>query len=151
NPVFTTVSHDYINALLGNGDGTFTTSWTEQHSAIFDYYPAIGDLNNDGKLDLVTGGVGVSVLLGNGDGTFQPGQHFGIDAAQELDRGDFNGEGALAVAPIAPYSPYPDGNDALIYLGNGDGTLQAARHNASGFTMAVADLNIDGALDLVTS
>ena len=148
NPVFTSVYHDYVNALLGNGDGTFTTSWIEQHSSSS---VAIGDLNNDGNLDVVTAGNGVGILLGNGDGSFQPGQHFGIASAQEVHLADFNGDGALDVATIDPSVPYSGGNDALIYLGNGDGTLQAARHNAPGFNMAVDDFNRDGALDLVTT
>jgi len=72
-----------VAVLLGNGDGTFQTparyGWDEYGAQSI----AIADLNEDGKPDLVVGGVsclercgpgpsGIGVLLGMGDGTFQP-------------------------------------------------------------------------------
>src|SRR5262245_56612656 len=66
-----------ISILLGNGDGTFAAEMQKR----LGYYPALyvatGDLNADGKLDLVatlendlSWAEHVSVLLGRGDGTF---------------------------------------------------------------------------------
>ena len=50
-------------------------------------YVALGDVNNDGKPDLVTsnwGGNTVSVLLGNGDGTFQTQKTFATGTNPDL-------------------------------------------------------------------
>src|SRR5208282_2174443 len=69
-----------IQLLLGNGDGTFQQPVTVDNPptgiSITDL--GAGDLNGDGKLDIVgyygnsiSGGGGTFVLLGNGDGTFQ--------------------------------------------------------------------------------
>ena len=66
-----------VSILLGNGDGTFRpkvdyVTGSYGSDAIF---VAVGDLNGDGKLDLVVANQfsnTVSILLGNGDGTFQP-------------------------------------------------------------------------------
>jgi hypothetical protein len=65
---------DPISILLGHGDGTFAapvgvSTYGESPNSV-----AAGDMNGDGKLDLVvaTGQLygTVSVLLGHGDGTF---------------------------------------------------------------------------------
>src|SRR5882724_1891225 len=70
-----------VSVLLGNGDGTFQTGVTYNTGGFHADSVAVGDVNGDGKPDLVvtnecasnscgTNG-SVSVLLGNGDGTFQ--------------------------------------------------------------------------------
>src|SRR5206468_3870493 len=62
---------DDISVLLGKGDGTFGTA----ASFAAGHLPgsvAIGDLNDDGSLDVAAAGPGLSVLLGNGDGTLRP-------------------------------------------------------------------------------
>jgi FG-GAP-like repeat len=67
----------------------------------------VGDLNGDGKLDLVasTG----YVFLGNGDGTFQAGQNIGSvgPEPESVAVGDFNGDGILDVA-VASANPSPN-------------------------------------------
>ena len=84
---------------MGNGDGTF-----RQH---VDYpdpgaggVAAVGDFNQDGKLDLLVDNANTAdILLGNGDGTLQAplsfptgGRPWGGVAA------DFSGDGRLDIA-----------------------------------------------------
>ncbi len=64
-----------VSVLLGKGDGTFQAAVSYETGGEFGLSIAVGDLNGDGKPDLVvTNGESdtVGVLLGNGDGTFQP-------------------------------------------------------------------------------
>jgi hypothetical protein len=59
--------------LLGNGDGTFQPP-SFYLSVNNPYGIAVGDFNNDGKLDVVVRNPeGLYLSLGNGDGTFMPG------------------------------------------------------------------------------
>jgi hypothetical protein len=93
--------------LNGNGDGTFTSGFSE--SLAIPVTPAIvttADFNADGNLDLATG---TYILLGNGDGTFQTATAFCGECSGILATGDFNGDGR----PDAVTGGNPDVN---VYL-----------------------------------
>jgi hypothetical protein len=112
----------------------------------------LGDLNGDGKPDLVVTSqpLGtVSVFLGNGNGTFQSAMEFVTDLfAGMVALGDFTGDDKLDVVMGSG-----TGDVVMVLLGNGNGTLQAVQTFATGqipSSVAVADVNGDGKLDLIT-
>jgi hypothetical protein len=113
----------------------------------------IGDVNGDGKPDLVTanGTSGtVSVLAGNGDGSFQTQPAFGVGADPlAMASADLNGDGHpdLVTANAAT-------NTVSVLLSNGDGTFQTQQTLVVGKrpdALAIADLNNDGRADLVVA
>src|SRR3989454_736732 len=117
-----------LTGLLGNGGGTFTAAAGSpvavgsSPSSV-----ALGDMNGDGKLDLVTANLGsnkVTVLLGNGDGTFTaaPGSPVSVGGGPySVALGDVNGDGKLDLLLANGSS-----NNLTVLLGNGDGTFTAA-------------------------
>jgi autotransporter-associated beta strand protein len=111
------------------------------------------DLNNDGKLDLVSVNITsntVSVLLNNGNGTFQAAQNISVGSMPfSVAAGDLNGDGKvdLAVADSGA-------STVSLLIGNGDGTFQAAQNVSAGLNpdvVAIADINDNGLLSLVVS
>jgi hypothetical protein len=140
-----------ISVLLGKGNGTFQAPITSQSGGTIQ---AVGDLNKDGRLDLVTTEVpsnanSIGVMLGNGDGTFRiPIAYTLTERPGQAVLADFNQDGKLDVAvSVLPHFVF-------VYLGNGDGTLQQPRmlyddNSPNGPTsLAAGDFNNDGVLDI---
>jgi hypothetical protein len=146
-----------VGVLLGNGTGTFQAAATYSTGGNNPISIAVADVNGDGKLDLLTANQGshtVGVLLGNGNGTFQP--------IATYDTGTNSFPYSIAVADVNS-----DGKPDLltanfilstvgVLLGNGNGSFQAATNystgsNSSPYSIAVADINSDGKLDLLTA
>jgi hypothetical protein len=154
-----------LNALLGNGDGTFSAV---AEAGFFLYTAAgnaqsrIGDVDSDGVDDLVLCtrfGNGLSYWRGNGDGSFGTFGEFVNDPTAELGFASFcnhfelvdvNGDGQLDVVGTGAGA---SGNELVVWLGNGAGglvkssSMPALATEFSG-EFAVGDLDGDGDRDL---
>jgi VCBS repeat protein len=113
------------------------------------YVVTCGDLNRDGKMDLVAGDVtnnDLVVLLGNGDGTLKPPLTYHMAATPyEVTAADFNRDGKLDLL-IGNSSA---ATSISILFGKDDGSFEPpASYAVPGRHFRVADFNRDGWLDL---
>ena len=166
--VISTQMDDSATIFLGNGDGTF--------HGVRDYLPlaisqgistnvptptsvGFGDFNGDGKIDMAVTDANnnaVTIFLNNGDGTFKESANYNAGGNPSQVRvADLNGDGKPDLVVGFAGNNGPNGFSVLI--GNGDGTFKPAvgySNNITGGgapTLALADVNGDGKLDVVAS
>lgn len=156
-----------VGVALSNGDGGFQNPVYATLPAAISANPpdgmAEGDVNGDGKLDLVlvyrsqgtTGQQpgGYCVLLGKGDGSFSAGKFTGFGAhPTDVLLEHFHGSKApldLVIGDGGETSPAPQ---VSMLKGNGDGTFGAAATIVSGQNtsgLLSGDFNKDGNPDLI--
>ncbi len=110
------------------------------------------DVDDDTKLDIVTGNSSdsVSVLLGNGDGTFAAAVNYVAgDFPNFIEAVDINADDRVDLLTSNRLS-----NTISVLLGNGDGTLADHVEYPTALnpvSLTVSDLNGDGNLDVVTA
>ena len=161
-----------ISVLLSNGDGTFKAAAITALPADTDAPFIVGDLNGDGKDDLVLVqpyggnctrahgtvapqtvipcGASIFVFISNGDGTFAVPANYSVTGSS-LQGGlltDIDGDGKLDVLAFDSSTPAA----VIEMLGNGDGTFQTPSTLGQLTTnapnnMIFADFNGDGKID----
>ncbi|MFM8560444.1 MAG: FG-GAP-like repeat-containing protein, partial [bacterium] len=117
---------------------------------------AIGDVNADGHLDIVTANSNAgsaSVLPGDGPGSFGPRTDYGVGTFPgAVALGDLNGDGRLDI--VTANHGGGTGTNVSILLGTGTGSFGAATNYLVGtapMSVALADLNGDTRLVLVVA
>ena len=139
----------FVSVFLGTGAGAFGAR-SDFACGSLPGAIALGDLNGDGNADAAVGlSGGYSLLLGNGNGTF---------GAATTVAGTQNGE-SIAIGDLdtdnKPELVMTASNGAVYLPGVGNGTFGAATSavaSASNYDgLTLADVNRDGALDVVAS
>jgi hypothetical protein len=149
---------DSVSVLLNNGNSTFQTPINTgvgtSPSAV-----AVGDFNKDGKLDVAVANASnnnVNVLIGKGDGTFQSPVSYATGSLPDaIFSADLNNDGKLDLVVTNAGDPVNGTSSTLsILYGKGDGTFQSSTSVSvadRADSVAVADVNGDGKLDLVVT
>ena len=147
-----------LRVALNNGQGLFTAAPTVT-LPIGAGPLQVADLDNDGDLDVVTGG-GSQLLVArnNGQGALavQPVQATGAGGSlADLKVGDLTGDGTPDVVALFYGSGFFGGSSAVaVFPGLGNGQFAAGHFSAVSFTtdeLQLGDYDADGQLDVLTT
>lgn len=140
-----------VSVSLNRGRGNFGAARTYRigyaSSAV-----TIADLSGDGEPDLATAnGEDVSVLINRGGGRFSKSVEYAARQALDIASGDVNGDGqADLVTANSKWSV----NSISVYMNRGAGRFSPRVDYSTGrrpSSVAIADLNRDGTLDVATA
>lgn len=145
---------DNFLIYFGDNHGQFIDGG-QQLTRLSEIYgkPAIGDINKDGRLEVITG---TTVWMNDGNGFFSPDTNLiESEIGEELGNSklaDLNGDGNLDLFSIANNAMrvlFNDGNGHFQDSGQklGDGTIEGG----SIAHLAIGDINGDGFIDAVTA
>lgn len=143
-----------VDVLLGNGAGSFGTPTSSALGIGYRTGAVIADVTADGTPDIATinseYGL-VTVMPGNGNGSFGPILTSNGIPAQTMTVGDINADGKLDLL-----TANSSGNSVSVLLGNGQGAFAFDSDHtypvgAASTSVAMADMNGDGFLDIVSA
>jgi len=170
-----------IQVFLGHGNGSFEepkiVSLPPESDPSLDSYPTaitVGDINGDGKQDLLVVGWNVTnysaagpgavyTFLGHGDGSFAPPQTTPVGYwPYYIALGDLNGDGKLDAAVFNEFGDFNYAAQPTIrtLLGHGDGTFEIAQTLLEGSVSGgqsyltqflIDDFNGDGKADMAVA
>ena len=147
-----------VGVLLGTGTGSFGGLATYSTGAgSFPYGLAVADVNGDGHPDVLTANIrtnSVAVLLGTGTGSFGNWVAYGTGAdswPNNVMAADVNNDGRLDLLTANTFN-----STVGVLLGTGMGSFGPVTTYSTGalsspFSLAVADMNGDGQLDVLTA
>jgi hypothetical protein len=159
------VSSSLLYVSLSTGHGTFSPPAVTNPSAGMPLPAsrnplaralALGDLNGDGKVDVVVGidrPHFLNILLNQGDGTLAPPIFVPIDQMPDaLVIADMNGDGKADIVLGSESGEEPSAAELRVLINEGAASFASLIHYdvASALDIKVLDFNGDGKLDVIT-
>lgn len=154
------IINDQVIILFGDGCGNFSERAVTNFSDSLNEDFSVIDINQDGHLDIIIGGVSyyynIGVLLGKGDGTFHDATFYDIETDNYIIlTGDINGDQYIDVIAISGdgTSEYSGGSFTVL-LGNGQGSLEEDQYvhfPVYPRSATLGDYNQDGNQDVIIS
>jgi hypothetical protein len=143
-----------VSVLANRGDGRFKAR-RDYPTGSGPLSVAVGDLNGDGRPELMTANIesSISVLRNRGDGSFRAHVEYATGSFPfSVASGDLDSDGKADL--LTANTNYGGAGSVSILPNRGDGTFGGKVDYPSGphpVSLGVGDLNADGKLDVVTA